>query len=55
MAGKRQRHECVECGAGFKINYDLDEHYYSVTYCPFCGEEMDEDQQDEYEEDEDLS
>jgi hypothetical protein len=55
MAVKRQRHECEECSAVFKINYDLDDHYYKVTHCPFCGADMDEDQQDEYEEDEDLS
>lgn len=55
MAGKRQRHECEECGAVFKINYDLDEDYYNVSYCPFCGEEMDEDQKDDYEDDEELS
>lgn len=52
---KRKKHfECVECDAVFKINFDLDEDYYKVTFCPFCGSEMDEDQQDDYE-DEDLS
>jgi len=52
---KRKKHfECVECEAVFKINYDLDEDYYIVSYCPFCGSEMDEDQQDDYD-DEDLS
>jgi rRNA maturation endonuclease Nob1 len=55
MAGKRQHHECIECEAVFRINYDLDEHYYSVGFCPFCGSAMDEDQRDDYEEDEELS
>ena len=51
---RKKHHECVECDAVFKINFDLDEDYYKVEFCPFCGSHMDEDQQDEYE-DEDLS
>ena len=57
---RKQHHECVECDAVFKINYDLDDKYYKVEYCPFCGAGMDEDQHDQqYEdldnEDEELS
>lgn len=52
--GRKQHFECIECEAVFKIKFDLDEDYYKVAYCPFCGSEMDEDQQDEYH-DEDLS
>ena len=48
---RKQHHECVECDAVFKINFDLDDDYYKVGFCPFCGAEMGEDQQDEYEED----
>lgn len=55
MASRKHRFECVECSAVFKVNYDLDENYYNVLYCPFCGDEMDDDQKDEYEEDEELS
>jgi uncharacterized paraquat-inducible protein A len=51
---RKQHHECVECDAVFKISYDLDDQYYEVTHCPFCGAEMDEDQKDFFE-DEDLS
>jgi hypothetical protein len=50
--GRKQHFECVECDAVFKIKYDLDEDYYNVLYCPFCGAEMDEDQKDEYEDEE---
>jgi hypothetical protein len=46
----RKYFECIECDAVFKINYDLDEDYYKVKFCPFCSSEMDEDQQDDYEE-----
>lgn len=50
--GRKHHFECVECDAVFKIKYDLDEDYYKVQYCAFCGAEMDEDQQDEYEDEE---
>jgi hypothetical protein len=50
--GRKNHFECVECDAVFKIKYDLDEDYYKVQHCPFCGAEIDEDQQDEYEDDE---
>jgi len=46
---KKQHFECVECDAVFKLRYDLDEDYYNVQFCPFCGSEMDEDQKDVYE------
>jgi rRNA maturation endonuclease Nob1 len=49
MGARKQHHECVECEGVFKISYDLDEQYYNVEFCPFCGAGMDEDQQDIYE------
>jgi len=49
--GRNQHFECIECEAVFKIKFDLDEDYYNVQFCPFCGSEIDEDQKDEYEED----
>jgi len=51
---RNQRLECVECDAIFKINHDMDENYYMVSYCPFCSAELDEEQEEGYE-DEDLS
>jgi len=47
----RKIFECVECDAVFKISHTLDENYYTVTNCPFCGAEM----EDKEEDDEDLS
>jgi len=47
----RKNYECVECEALFKISHTLDENYYTVTNCPFCGAEM----EDKEEDDEDLS
>jgi uncharacterized paraquat-inducible protein A len=33
-------HECQACDAVFRIKYDMDDHYYEVKYCPFCGAEI---------------
>ena len=44
----RKIFECVECDAVFKISHTLDEDYYTVTNCPFCGAEIeDKDEDDE--------
>lgn len=53
--GRKQRFECVECEAIFKISHDMDSSYYDINYCPFCGSDVSENQEDEYGEDEDLS
>ena len=47
----RKGYECFECDAVFKIKHDLEEDYYKVSYCPFCGEEFDNEQEFDYEED----
>lgn len=52
---RKQHIECVECDAVFKINHDMDSNYYLVEYCPFCGTQLEEEQEEGYEEDEDLS
>ena len=47
---------CVSCEAEYRIRHSMDEHYYKLTYCPFCGEPIvDEDLEDviEWEDDED--
>ncbi len=38
---------CDSCDAEFKINHNMDDEYYEIKYCPFCGEELDEDNVDE--------
>ena len=38
---------CESCEAEFRIKHSLDENYYEIKYCPFCGEELDEDNVDE--------
>lgn len=49
----KSRHECVECDAVFTISHQLDETYYEVTNCPFCGAEIEHDDLDD--DDEELS
>jgi uncharacterized paraquat-inducible protein A len=44
---KNKHHECVECDAVFKISHDLDSHHYKVSFCPFCGSDIDQDLIDE--------
>ena len=34
--------ECANCGAVFKLRHDMDESYYKVEFCPFCGDTIDE-------------
>lgn len=33
--------QCDDCEASFELKHDLDENYYSVTYCPFCATKLD--------------
>ena len=44
---------CEECDAEFRIKHAMDEHYYSVKFCVFCGDELAEELEDEVEEYED--
>lgn len=31
---------CLHCEAEFKIKFDMDERKYLISYCPFCGNEI---------------
>ena len=44
--------ECVSCDALFFVEHEMDEKYYRVTHCPFCGSEI-ENEGYEFEDDED--
>lgn len=47
-----ETHTCFECDAEFIVHatYDTDN---VVSFCPFCGSEMDTEEYDDEEEDED--
>lgn len=44
---------CESCDGEFKIKHTMDETYYEVNFCPFCGAEINEEEEgneDEYDE-----
>jgi uncharacterized CHY-type Zn-finger protein len=40
---------CESCDAVFRIQHNMEEHYYSVKHCPFCSDELNNEEQDEIE------
>ena len=43
---------CESCEAVFSIKHSMDDYYYRVTYCTFCGTELVAELEDEIEWDE---
>lgn len=39
-------YQCSNCDADFKIKHDLDDVYYEVSFCPFCGGDISEDEEE---------
>ena len=39
---------CDSCEAVYKIKHDLDETYYVMKYCIFCGEPLSEELEESY-------
>jgi hypothetical protein len=37
---------CESCEAEFQIKHSMDENYYKILYCPFCGVGLNEDLED---------
>ena len=35
-----KRIECVHCEGVAVIKYEANHQFYNVKYCPFCGEEL---------------
>lgn len=48
----QNKYNCGNCEAEFKVKHNLDDSYYEVVFCPFCGAEIDEEQEDGTEDDE---
>ena len=40
---------CVSCEAEFRIKHTMDEGYYEISFCPFCGEDLEDDYEDDIE------
>ena len=40
---------CESCEAEFSIKHTMDEMYYRISYCVFCGEDLNEELEDEVE------
>ena len=38
---------CESCEAEFRIRHSLDERYYCISLCPFCGEDLNAELEDE--------
>ena len=38
---------CESCEAEFSIKHSMDDDYYRVTYCIFCGSELSDELEDE--------
>lgn len=36
---------CLECEGEFSIRHSMDDHHYVVKYCPFCGVELDHEEE----------
>lgn len=45
--------DCPECEASFTILHDMDSKSYGIGYCPFCGEDIncEDDNEETYDED----
>ena len=43
---------CEECEATDEIKHSMDENYYPIEYCPFCGSQQDNEEYYEEEVDE---
>jgi DNA replicative helicase MCM subunit Mcm2 (Cdc46/Mcm family) len=37
---------CESCEAEFKIQHEMDDHFYAVKHCPFCGDTLNSDNED---------
>tara|TARA_R100000995_G_C3407922_1_gene88007 strand:+ start:355 stop:510 length:156 start_codon:yes stop_codon:yes gene_type:complete len=45
---------CESCEAEYQIKHNLNESYYMISYCTFCGADLSDELEDEIEwEDED--
>ena len=36
---------CEFCEAEFQLKHSMEERFYTIGYCPFCGEEFSQDKE----------
>lgn len=41
------QYNCEHCDAEFKLKHTLDEHFYEVSFCPFCGGDITKEEETE--------
>ena len=44
---------CESCDAEFRITHNMDKRLYKIMHCPFCGDDLNEENEDLLEEYED--
>ena len=44
---------CESCEAEFRIKHSMDDAYYAISCCPFCGEPLNDEMEDDIEGEED--
>lgn len=44
---------CQDCEIEFKVHHEADHAYFPIQYCPFCGTELDTEEQYTYNANED--
>ena len=40
---------CDSCEGECKVSHSMDNEHYPLKYCPFCGEKLDDEYQDDVE------
>ena len=44
----KKRKECITCEAVFEVSHELDPQYYNIEFCPFCGNELEDEETFEF-------
>ena len=39
---------CQDCEIEYKVHHEADHAYFQIQFCPFCGEELDIEEQYTY-------
>jgi len=39
---------CETCEADFEVKHEMDESFFEVHFCPFCGAQVNKEEEDDY-------